>query len=39
MEVIPTADALALLAYLQSLKLSSYEVPEAAKARLESKSP
>jgi cytochrome c oxidase cbb3-type subunit 2 len=39
MEVIPTDDALALLAYLQSLKLSSYEVPEAAKARLESKSP
>ncbi|MGJ8725482.1 MAG: cbb3-type cytochrome c oxidase subunit II [Roseibacillus sp.] len=35
-EVIPTQDALALVAYLQSLKLSAYEVPEAAKARLES---
>lgn len=35
-EVIPTEDVLALVAYLQSLKLSAYEVPEAAKARLES---
>ncbi|WP_411846373.1 cbb3-type cytochrome c oxidase subunit II [Roseibacillus persicicus] len=35
-EVIPTEDVLALVAYLQALKLSAYEVPEAAKARLES---
>jgi cytochrome c oxidase cbb3-type subunit 2 len=38
-EVVPTDDALALVAYLQFLKLSSYEVPEAAKARLESDEP
>lgn len=38
-EVVPTDDALALVAYLQSLKLSSYEVPEAARARLESRKP
>ncbi len=36
-EVVPTDDALALVAYLQSLKLSTYEVPEAARARYESK--
>lgn len=35
-EVVPGEEALALVAYLQSLKLSAYEVPEAAKARLES---
>lgn len=38
-EVVPGEDALALVAYLQSLKLSSYEVPEAARARIESLKP
>ncbi len=38
-EVVPGDDALALVAYLQSLKLSSYEVPEAARARIESEKP
>lgn len=38
-EIVPTNDALALVAYLQSLKLSTYEVPEAARARLESRKP
>lgn len=38
-EVVPSEDALALVAYLQSLKLSSYEVPEAARARIESQKP
>lgn len=38
-EVLPGDDALALVAYLQSLKLSSYEVPEAARARVESEKP
>ncbi len=36
-EVVPTEDVRALVAYLQSLKLSSYDVPEAAKARIETK--
>lgn len=35
-EVVPGDDALALIAYLQSLKLSTYEVPGAAAARFES---
>lgn len=35
-EVIPTDDALALVAYLQSLKLSHYEVPGAKAARIDS---
>jgi cytochrome c oxidase cbb3-type subunit 2 len=35
-EVTPTHEMRALLAYLQSLKLSSYEIPEAAAARIES---
>jgi len=35
-EVIPTPDALALVAYLQSLKLSTYEVPGAEAARIDS---
>jgi cytochrome c oxidase cbb3-type subunit 2 len=35
-EVIPSDDVMALVAYLQSLKLSSYEVPEAPAARIES---
>ena len=35
-EVVPTERAYALLAYLQSLKLSSYAVPEAEDAKLES---
>lgn len=34
-EIIPKPEAHALVAYLQSLKLSSYEVPEAEAARLE----
>lgn len=38
-EVVPSEDALALVAYLQSLKLSAYEVPEAARARVESEQP
>ncbi len=35
-EVTPKQEMRALLAYLQSLKLSSYEIPEAAAARVES---
>jgi len=35
-EVVPRAEALDLVAYLQSLKLSEYEVPEAAAARIDS---
>lgn len=35
-EIVPTDDALALVAYLQSLKLSTYEVPGAAAARIDS---
>lgn len=35
-EVTPNEDMRALMAYLQSLKLSSYEIPEAAAARAES---
>lgn len=35
-EVTPTQDMRALLAYLQALKLSSYEIPESAAARAES---
>ncbi len=35
-EVTPTPEMRALVAYLQSLKLSSYEIPEAAAARAES---
>jgi cytochrome c oxidase cbb3-type subunit 2 len=35
-EIIPGDDVLALVAYLQSLKLSTYEVPGAAAARVES---
>lgn len=36
-EVVPRADALALVAYLKSLKLSTYEVPEAEAARIDSR--
>lgn len=35
-EVTPSHEMLALVAYLQSLKLSSYEIPEAPAARVES---
>jgi cytochrome c oxidase cbb3-type subunit 2 len=35
-EVTPTHEMRALVAYLQSLKLSSYEIPEAPAARIES---
>lgn len=35
-EVTPTQEMRALVAYLQSLKLSSYEIPEAPAARVES---
>lgn len=35
-EVIPTEEMLDLVAYLQALQLSKYEVPEAAAARIES---
>jgi len=35
-EVTPTQEMRALVAYLQSLKLSSHEIPEAAAARVES---
>jgi len=35
-EVVPTEEVLDLVAYLQSLRLSEYEVPEAAAARIES---
>jgi len=38
-EVVPSDDALAIVAYLKSLKLSSYEVPEAEAARIDSKMP
>lgn len=34
-EVIPTEEVRDLVAYLQSLKLSKYEIPEAAAARIE----
>jgi cytochrome c oxidase cbb3-type subunit 2 len=37
-EVIPGEEVRALVAYLQSLKLSSYDVPEAAAAKIESQS-
>lgn len=37
-EVTPTQKMRALVAYLQSLKLSSYEIPEAPAARIESQS-
>ena len=35
-EVTPSQEMVALVAYLQSLKLSSYEIPEAPAARIES---
>lgn len=35
-EVVPTHEMNALIAYLQSLKLSAYEIPEAPAARIES---
>ena len=35
-EVTPSEEMVALVAYLQSRKLSSYEIPEAAAARIES---
>ncbi len=35
-EVVPGEEALALVAYLKSLQLSAYEVPEAEAARIES---
>ena len=35
-EVVPTEDAFALVAYLQLLKLSTHEIPEAAAARIDS---
>jgi len=35
-EIIPKDDALALVAYLQSLKISSYPVPGSERARIES---
>lgn len=34
-EVVPTNDALAIVAYLQSLKLSEYNVPNAAAAKVD----
>lgn len=37
MEIVPTEKAKALVAYLQALKLSEYEIPEAAAARIDSK--
>jgi cytochrome c oxidase cbb3-type subunit 2 len=37
MEIVPTDDAKALIAYLQSLKFSSNTGPAAARAKIESK--
>lgn len=38
-EVVPSDQAIALVAYLKSLQLSLFEVPEAAAARIDSKLP